>query len=304
MRTHASRLSCLHLVIASALGFGLALASPLAANAADGDASAVPVDVDGTLTPLDPATNDPLSDFVLDQTIGQVAAPPDASFALPNVALQADLGPHLGGLQDVFWFDGLAAQASTAGTSASASASVDEVRMNSPQGALTIRGISSTVACSEGGATASYGSGMTIDLAGTAIPVDPSGTTVIDFFDPPVPGYHMVITLTQSASTTATTGTATGLTILIDEEMTGIIRANATITVAQSSCTAGRPDTGGGGPAVDPPDTGTDVLAETGGTIPVAVLPTAAVLVVLGSAALVAARRSRRAAEEENLPTS
>ncbi|OJX70142.1 MAG: hypothetical protein BGO95_03790 [Micrococcales bacterium 73-13] len=280
MRASDSRARTLRLALAGGLGVGVLLLSPVAASASLGDASAVAVDADGVLTPLDPITNDPLFSFALDQTAGPVAAPPDAVYSLPGIALQADLGPFLGGLQDVLWFDGLASAASSTGTGSAASASVDEFRMNTAGGQLTIQGISSSVACSANGTTASVGSGMTVDLGGTPVPLDPSGITVIDFFDPPVPGFHFVITLVQSSSTTANSATANGLTIVIDEDLTGIIKANATIAVAQSSCTVN--------------------LAETGGAVPVFAVPSALALLGLGAAILaVAARARRRAADAE-----
>jgi len=264
MRASDSRARTLRLALAGGLGVGVLLLSPVAASASLGDASAVAVDADGVLTPLDPITNDPLFSFALDQTAGPVAAPPDAVYSLPGIALQA----------------GLASAASSTGTGSAASASVDEFRMNTAGGQLTIQGISSSVACSANGTTASVGSGMTVDLGGTPVPLDPSGITVIDFFDPPVPGFHFVITLVQSSSTTANSATANGLTIVIDEDLTGIIKANATIAVAQSSCTVN--------------------LAETGGAVPVFAVPSALALLGLGAAILaVAARARRRAADAE-----
>ena len=280
MSTSISMKRAWTLGLAGALGVGMLLLSPAAANAAASESTAVAVDITGTLSPLDPVTNAPLFVNDLAQTYGTVAAPPEAVISIPSVVVQVDLGPYIGGLQDVLWFNGLAAQSSSVGTDFTASASVDEFRMNTPGGTLTIQGISASVACSASGATASVGSGMTVDLNGTSVPLDPSGTTVMDLFDPPVPGYHFVLTLIQSSSSTANSATATGLTIQVDEDLSYIIKGDAAFKIAQVSCAFN--------------------LADTGTEIPAFVVPGALTLIGLGGTILIVLRT--RAGREDGRP--
>ncbi|MEQ1735137.1 MAG: hypothetical protein ABL886_01750 [Rhodoglobus sp.] len=204
----------------------LLVASP--AQAAPGQSSAQAAATDIELTPEDTGTTQYIA-----TVLGSTASPPNGAVSIPAATVQADLGPTLGGVQDVLFFEELDADSSTDASGTASSASVGRMEVGTPAGALVITDVSSSVGC-RGIRSASTSGPSAVTLGGAPVPLDVSGTTVLDLS--PGFGTFLITLVTGTTSTDAHSASATGMTVRIDEDLPGLLTAYGTITLAHSQC--------------------------------------------------------------------
>jgi hypothetical protein len=232
MPAHRTRSRAPRIAIVGVLAAAAVAISPATAFAAPGEATARAVSADFVLTPADTGTTETIL-----TTIGVVAAPPGASTSIPADSISADLGPTLGGVTDVLLFETIDAAASSDATGTAASASVGVVQMGTPAGILEIRDVSASVTCARGsGPSASTGGPSSVTLGGAPVALDPSGTTVIDLSSGA--DTFRVTLVAGGTSFGSGSATATGLRVVLEEDLTGIITGSGEMVLAEASCEA------------------------------------------------------------------
>jgi hypothetical protein len=179
----------------------------------------------------------------LTNRIGEVTAPPTKSANLSGAqtSISADLGPI--GTVQVFSATSVATGASANAKTATARAKVTGVQIATPLGLLTVGATSTAVSCPAGGpAVASIGPAPAVALNGAAVTLDADGTTVIDYDSSTTPGGPpgtATLTLTVGQRTVhSRTAVATGFVFGLSENLTGLVVASGTISLAQSACSA------------------------------------------------------------------